>query len=453
MKKVILSLVGLAFVCAIGYAIYGFCLRKSLPQAPINEQVMAILEQNDCFVCHAKEPNLPFYANLPVMKDVMNEHCLHAYLFSDLETAMAIPDQVDEATLAKIEHCVLENTMPIMQYQMVHWGTGFNKEERGILAEWIATTRAARFATGINAEAFQSEPLQALPNAIPTDSAKVALGFRMYNDKRLSLDGTISCYTCHILPEGGVSNPAHRTSEGIYGQFGGVNAPTVYNACYNVQQFWNGRAADLQEQAAGPPANPVEMGDQTWDDIVARLRQDQALVKEFEQLYPGEGLTQATVTNAIAEFEKTLITPNCAFDQYLKGNEAAITDEAKRGYTAFKQNSCAACHVGVIAGGQSFERLGIYADYFADRDSTIAFGPDDEGLKGFTGMESDLYKFKVPTLRNVDATAPYFHDGSISTLEDAVRAMAKYELGKDLDEQTVADLVAFMKTLNALPKQ
>jgi len=442
----IIIIVGLVVVAA--YAIYGFCLRKSTPKdAPMDEKVMAILKQNDCFVCHAQDGKMPFYFHLPVMKQQMEQHVLHAQRFVDLKVAMADPKNVDEATLAKIEHAMLNNTMPIIQYKMVHWGTGFNKYEKGILAEWIAIERATRFATGLNAEDMANEPLQAIPDSVPHCNKCLALGEKMYNDKRISLDGTISCYTCHMLDKGGVSDKAHRTSEGIYGQFGGVNAPTVYNACFNVQQFWNGRAADLQEQAAGPPANPVEMGDQTWDQIVERLRQDKSLVKEFEQLFPGEGLTQNTVTRAIAEFEKTLITPNNAFDQYLKGDEKAIIEDARAGYAEFKTLGCASCHVGKIAGGQSFERLGIYGDYFADRDANIAYSADDDGLKGFTGKEGDMQKFKVPGLRNVALTAPYFHDGSQATLEDAVRAMAKYELNKELDEATIAQLVAFMKSL------
>jgi len=447
-KRTIGILLIVVLVVVVAYAIYGFCLRKATPlNVTQNEQVMAILEQNDCFICHSQNGKMPFYFKFPVMKQQMEQHVLHAQRFVDLKETMADPQHVDQATLAKIEHAMLNNTMPIIQYKMVHWGTGFNKQERGILAEWIAAERAARFATGLNAENFQNEPIQAIPSSLPVCPKRVALGEKMYNDKRISLDGTISCYTCHILPEGGVSSKTFRTSEGIYGQFGGVNAPTVYNACFNIQQFWNGRAATLQDQAAGPPANPVEMGDQTWDQIVERLKKDKALAREFEQLFPGEGLTQNTVTLVIAEFEKTLITPDNDFDRFLKGNEGAISEDAKQGYAEFKSLGCASCHVGVIAGGQSFERLSIYGDYFADRDTCIAFCADDEGLKGFTGKESDLYKFKVPGLRNVALTAPYFHDGSQPTLEDAVRAMAKYELNKELDEATLAQLVAFMKSL------
>ena len=448
MKKVLLIILGIIVVAIAGYAIYGFGCRKSIPVgATADEQVLAILEQNDCFVCHAAEPDLPFYAKFPGMKGAMAEHVLHAQRFVDLKAATADLSTIDEVTLAKIEHAVLEETMPIAQYKAVHWGTGFNDEEEGILAAWIMNVRAQRFATGMNCGKYANEPIQALPDGIEVDSAKVDLGRRLYDDKRISLDSTVSCATCHILDKGGVSDPSHRTSEGINGQFGGVNAPTVYNAYFNIQQFWNGRAADLAAQAAGPPANPVEMGDQTWEQICARLSQDAALVAEFEQLYPGQGLTEATVTNAIAEFEKTLITPNGAFDRYLKGDENAISEMAEDGYEEFLEHGCAACHVGVIAGGQSFEYLGIFEDYFATRDASIQYNADDDGLKGFTGNDADLHKFKVPTLRNVVLTAPYFHDGSIATLEEAIRAMCRYELGKPITEEEVREITEFLKTL------
>ena len=254
-----------------------------------------------------------------------------------------------------------------------------------------------------------------------------------------------------LLEDGGADHADERVSEGIGGLKGGVNAPTVYNSVFNVRQFWNGRAADLREQAEGPATNPVEMGDQTWDQICERLRTDKVLVEEFERLYPGEGLTKMTVTGAIAEFERTLITPGSRFDKYLEGNREAISPEETRGYEKFKENACATCHTGVILGGRSFEFLDIYGDYFADRTDEIAYNSDDDGLKGFTGKNGDLHKFKVPGLRNVALTAPYFHDGTFQTLEAAVKAMARYELGKELSDQDICSIVAFLNTLTSVP--
>lgn len=423
-------------VCAAAIiAVYRFGFRKSIPDAPQSEQVMAILGQNDCFVCHSQTPKLPFYAKFPVIGPMMDQHIDHAKRFVDLDARMAVVENTDEVTLAMLEHAVAYKTMPIHQYKMIHWGTGFTKKESAILADWIRGIRCG------------AEAITPIPDAVEFDPEKAELGEKMYNDTRISLDGTISCASCHILADGGADDGDDRTSLGINGQFGGVNAPTVYNSFFNIQQFWNGRAADLREQAAGPPVNPVEMGDQTWDQIVERLREDKDLAAEFEKLYPGESLTEFTVTSVIAEFEKTLLTPDSRFDQYLKGNEEALSAEEIAGFETFRKNACATCHTGVILGGKSFEELGIYGNYFADRSSDIARNSDDDGLMGFTGKDSDFQKFKTPGLRNVAITAPYFHDGSMPTMEDAVRAMARYELGKDLKDGDINSIVAFMKTL------
>jgi len=435
MNKV-LTIIFVVLVAVVGFiAIYSNCFRKSIPEGTSTEKTVAILQQNDCFVCHSASAKAPAYANFPVIGKMISQHIDHAKKFVDLETPFFNPDGVSEVTVAMIEHSLIYNTMPISEYKMIHWGTTFNKKEKAVLADWIVEMRNGN--AGITP----------IPDSIPVNPLKVILGEKMYNDGRISLDGTISCASCHILKDGGADEESERTSEGIDGQHGGVNAPTVFNSYFNVQQFWNGRAADLQEQAAGPPVNPVEMGDQTWEQIVERLRCDKALVKEFNALYPGEGLTQTTVTDAIAEFEKTLLTPDSRFDLYLKGDESAITEEEKAGFEAFKKNSCATCHTGVILGGKSFEHISVYGNYFADRDSSIQYNSDDDGLKGFTGNDADFQKFKVPGLRNVEMTPPYFHDGTMTTLEDAVRAMAKYELGKQLDESDVKVIVAFMKTL------
>lgn len=443
MKKFITKAVAVLLILACGTAVYRFCLRKSIPDAPVDVQVAAILEQNDCFVCHSFTPDKPFYAAFPFIGPKMREHIGHAVRFVELEEASADLADAGEALLAKIEHTMLAGDMPLLEYKMIHWGTGFNSAEKAVLADWIHASRASLLGDA----SFADSPVQPLPAGVPVDDAKVDMGLRMYNDTRISLDNTISCATCHILEEGGADHADERTSEGINGNQGGVNAPTVYNSVFNIRQFWNGRAADLKEQAAGPPVNPMEMGDQTWDQIVARLREDKALVAEFEALYPGEGLTQSSVTDAIAEYEKTLVTPDSRFDLYLKGDAGAISDAEKAGYQAFLDNSCAACHVGKLLGGQSFEYFGVFGDYFADRTESIVRNADDDGLKGFTGADRDLEKFKVPGLRNVALTPPYFHDGSVESLEDAVDMMFKYELGKEASEEKVGSIAAFLRTL------
>ena len=415
-------------------AVYRFAFRKTIPDAPVPEQVVSILKQNDCFVCHSQNADLPFYATFPFIGPKMRAHVKNAVRFTDLESKVSA--DIDDVTLSMLDYAVTYGTMPMPEYKLIHWGTGFNGKEKRLLAGWIRERRGT------------DEPVSVLPDTYPYDSDKAELGERLFNDARISLDGTITCATCHVLEAGGADHADERVSEGINGLRGGVNAPTVYNAVFHIRQFWNGRAADLREQAEGPATNPVEMGDQTWDQICDRLSQDKTLVKEFEELYSGEGLNKMTVTGAIAEFEKSLITPDSRFDQYLKGDGSAVTAEELKGYEKFKENACATCHTGAVLGGRSFEYLDIFGDYFGDRTDEIEYNSDDDGLKGFTGKDEDLHKFKVPALRNIALTAPYFHDGAYQTLEDAVRAMARYELGKDLSDRDVTSIVEFLNTLS-----
>lgn len=449
MKKTLT--IALTFVLSILaiVALYRCTLRKFIPDGvPISEQVVSILQQDNCYACHSADPQLPFYSKLPIIGPMMGGHVRHAQDFVVLEGESY--EQPSEVLLSMLEYTAEHNNMPIQEYRMIHWGTRLSKAERRVLSEYVRQMRAEHYATGLSSDEHASEPVQVLPCSIPVDEARADLGKRMFNDTRISLDNTISCATCHILSIGGADEYDERTSKGIYDQAGGVNAPTVYNSVYNIQQFWNGRAADLKEQAAGPPENPVEMGDQTWAQIVDRLRTDRVLVAEFERLYPGEGLTQSSVTEAIAEYEKTLLTPNSRFDKYLAGQQDAISDAELAGYQAFKDNACATCHTGKVLGGQSFEKLGIYEDYYADRAQRcpdLEYVSDDDGLKSFTGRDEDLHRFKTPMLRNIAITPPYFHDGTYETLEDAVSAMYRFELGREPRPDDLSHIVSFLGTL------
>jgi cytochrome c peroxidase len=289
-------------------------------------------------------------------------------------------------------------------------------------------------------EAPTPPPLEPLPE-VATDARKVALGRSLFFDTRLSGDGTLSCATCHSLDHGGAE--PRRTSTGIRGQIGPINAPTVLNAGLNFVQFWDGRAADLQAQAAGPVANPVEMG-ATWDDVVARLSGDEALRAEFVAIYGDSGVTQANVTDAIAEYERSLVTPS-RFDRFLRGEESALTEDERRGYELFTTVGCTTCHRGANVGGSMYQRMGLVRDYFAERGTPITDA--DLGRFNVTHDEADRHRFKVPTLRNVALTGPWFHDGSRETLDDAVRAMGRYQLGRELDADQVRLLVAFLGSL------
>lgn len=397
---------------------------KSIPDAPAPDQVTAILRQNDCFVCHSSKP-----------ERLLKHSARHAARFTDLEANAGEWD--DDVAISMIDHAVTYRTMPPRGYRLLHKGKGFNSEEIDFLSGWLEAVRG-----------FEGIVSPVPDHQYDEVNEEIAdLGRRMFNDTRLSLDGSISCATCHILESGGADHADERVSEGINGLKGNVNSPTVYNAKFNIKQFWNGRAGDLREQAAEPATNPVEMGDQTWDDICRRLSKDQALVEEFEALFPGEGLTMMTVTSAIAEFESTLTTPDSPFDQYLNGDPDAISEDELRGFEKFKKYACATCHTGINLGGRSFEYVDVFGNYFKDRSKDIEYNSDDDGLKSVTGNDEDLHKFRVPGLRNVALTAPYFHDGSFQTLEEAVKAMAKYELGRKLSDEDVRDIITFMNTL------
>ena len=284
-------------------------------------------------------------------------------------------------------------------------------------------------------------PLAALPAAPEVPLPKLELGRRLFHDTALSGDGTLACVTCHSFEHGGAE--PRRTSTGIRGQVGPINSPTVLNASLAIRQFWDGRAADLAEQAAGPVANPIEMG-ATWEDVVARLGADESYVEAFRAA-GYEGVSQANITDAIAAFESTLITPG-PFDRFLGGDLTAMNEQQQRGYMTFREVGCIACHTGPALGGQSFQKMGAVQDYFALRGGELTEA--DQGRFNFTHEEGDRHFFKVPTLRNVSQTAPYFHDGSQADLSGAVRIMGQVQLGRQLTDAQVADIVAFLGALD-----
>lgn len=287
-------------------------------------------------------------------------------------------------------------------------------------------------------QSMAKEPIEPIPTHIDTNPKKVALGKELFFDRMLSKDRTINCASCHNLQEGGDDNLP--VSFGIYGQKGPINAPTVYNAVFNFRQFWDGRAANLQEQAAGPIENPKEMGF-NFKDLIQRLKNSPYNAK-FHAIYK-DGITKKNITDAIAEYEKTLITPNSPFDRYLKGDKTALSKDQKEGYELFKTKGCISCHHGVNIGGNLYNKFGIF-----HKSNT-----NNYGRYNVTHKEQDKYYFKVPSLRNIARTAPYFHDARTSSLTQAVYIMAKYQLGRKITKTEVAKIVAFLHSLNGeLPK-
>ncbi len=393
-----------------------------------------------CIHCHAADASLPFYAKLPVAKGMIADDLAAGRTALDMgrELARGNHAPVSEAALAKIEYALSRDSMPPLRYVVLHWNHRLGGGDREALKKWIAETRGKYFRTAGVAEAFQTHALQPLPPAAGLDAAKVALGDKLYHDTRLSGDDTISCSSCHGLDKGGTDQK--QVSEGIRGQKGGINAPTVFNAGFQFVQFWDGRAADLVEQAGGPVTNPIEMGAK-WPDVIAKLQQDEMLGQEFAAAYP-DGITQANIQDAIATFEKSLVTPS-RFDDYLRGNADALSDVEIHGFEVFTSKGCAQCHVGKALGGQSFEKMGLEKNYFAGRELTDA----DHGRFNVTKEDYDERRFKVPVLRNIALTAPYFHDGSTSDLAEAIAVMSDHQLQSSLSKEDREAVLAFLKSL------
>ncbi|RUM46220.1 MAG: cytochrome B6 [Hydrogenimonas sp.] len=281
---------------------------------------------------------------------------------------------------------------------------------------------------------WANEPIQPIPQHIDYDVSKATLGKYLFIDPNLSSDGTVACVSCHSFETGGAD--PRPVSIGVKGRKGSVNAPTVYNSYFNFRQFWNGRAKDLKEQAEGPLHNPVEM-DMNPEDVEAYLRQNSTYRTLFKKVYGTEPTYQQTL-DAIAEFEKALYTPNAKFDRYLR-HEVELSEEESQGYYLFKTLGCITCHNGINIGGNSYQKFGLIIPYtwencFPDR-FAVTQNPQDKNV------------YKVPTLRNITLTAPYFHNGSVLTLKEALQKMGYHNLGFDLSPDEITALIAFMKTL------
>ena len=407
-------------------------------------RVAAILEQGGCISCHTANPELPFYAKLPVAGDLIAKDIKEGYRAYDITPLVealengTMPNPVD---VAKVEKVIADKSMPEAKYFLMHWGSQSTDAKADIVAAWARDYRSVYYNDGLAGDRA-GEPVRPIIPVENVDLRKVALGYDLFHDVRLSVDNTISCASCHGLNTGGVDN--HQYSDGVEGRMGGVNAPTVYNAVFNFVQFWDGRAKTLAEQAAGPPVNPAEMAYNSFDEIIAKLSEDKNLVARFEEIYP-EGITEATITNAIEEFERTLTTPNSQFDKWLYGDNDALTAQELRGYELFKEHSCATCHAGANLGGETYELMGLRRHYFEARGTTLT--EEDNGRYKETKDERDRHRFKVPGLRNIELTWPYYHDGTRLTMDDAVRDMALYQCDVALNDTEVADIVAFLRTL------
>jgi len=405
-------------------------------------QKIASVMAGKCMDCHSTHIRRPFYSGLPIAKGMMEADVLRGMDWFNSEKEYFSGDPLpSEAILAKTQRVLENNSMPPLRYKLLHWSAGVGAQEMEEWISWIRRCRAKANGAEGSSDPMYREPLLPLAEVTGLNPDKVALGNLMFHDNRLSADDSLSCASCHDLQKGGSDEAQFST--GINGQVGGINSPTVYNSDHNLLQFWDGRSTDLQDQANGPVANPIEMGS-NWEQVLGKLTQDKEVVAAFEALYEN-GLTSDNITDAIAEFEKSLTTPNSKFDRYLGGNEGALSAAEQEGYALFKSSGCATCHVGQALGGKSFEKVSRFGDYLTDRGD---IKEPDNGRFNFTKDESDRHKFKVPILRNIAHTWPYLHDGSTSDLAAVVRMMAKYEVDQSLTDEQVDQMVQFLNALN-----
>lgn len=304
---------------------------------------------------------------------------------------------------------------------------------------WPVYALPARSAS-IQITTESTEPIKPIPISIELDFQKVELGEKLFFDKQLSKNNTVSCGSCHKLEMGGTDQSKYSVL--FNNSLSSVNSPTIFNVGFNFKQFWNGRSETLEEQASVTINNSKSMGS-NWEEVISKLSKDPDYISKFKLIYKSK-IKPEYIINAIAEYERSLFTPNSRFDQYLRGDTNAIDKDELEGYTLFKKYGCTSCHQGVNIGGNMFETFGVSGDYFAMRGNITEA---DYGRYTFTKNESDKFVFKVPSLRNVSLTAPYLHDGSAETLEEVVRIMSIYQLGRTLNSDETSKIIKFLKTL------
>jgi cytochrome c peroxidase len=270
------------------------------------------------------------------------------------------------------------------------------------------------------------EPITPVPRGVSLDAGKVRLGETLFHDVRLSRGGVLACASCHLLAEGGDDNRAR--SPGWDGELSNFNAPTVFNAALSFRLNWRGNFRTLEEQNEAVLLDP-DLMNTTWQELLPELRADETY--------------RAQVLDALATFQRSLTTLDARFDRHLRGERDAITPEEERGYQLFKEFGCAACHQGMNVGGNLFQRFGVFHDPFAQGPIRTA----DLGRFTITGEADDRFVFRVPSLRNVAVTAPYFHDGRAETMEQAIEEMARNQLGRVLTDREIGLIAAFLRTL------
>jgi len=291
-----------------------------------------------------------------------------------------------------------------------------------------------------NNEHYRHEPILPIPLKNEVNAGKASLGEALFFDKRLSGNRQISCASCHQLEAGGDDNVAMGIST-LTDQHV-INTPSIFNAQYNFRQNWDGSVKTLEEQIDMVLKNQHEL-DNNWADVIITLSQDDELKKEFNAIYQ-DGITKKNIVNALVEFEKTLTTPNSRFDQYLRKEDVELTKKELKGYMTFKELGCISCHQGINVGGNLYQKFGVFYNYIAERGN---IKKADYGRMNVTNRQMDAFVFKVPSLRNIAMTAPYLHDGSAETIEEAISIMGKTQLGRTLSTSEIRLIKSFLYTL------
>ena len=309
-----------------------------------------------------------------------------------------------------------------------------------LLPVFLICTLSWSFAHSDANTSNRKEPISPIPQTVEFNAAKAALGQSLFSDTRFSKNNTVACATCHQLESGGDDNVS--TGISLIADHHALNTPSIFNARYNFRQNWNGSAATLEEQIEMVMANQHEFNNQ-WDNVTAQLSTDRNFVKAYNKIYNGI-VTKDNLVDALVEYEKSLVTPNSAFDRYLRNEKNSLTQEEINGYMLFKGLGCISCHQGMNIGGNLYQRFGIFYDYLAERGD---INKHDFGKFNTTKRQMDKFVFKVPSLRNVAVTAPYLHDGSAKTLEDAISIMGKTQLGRTLTANEISLIKAFLNSL------
>jgi len=429
----------------IGIGIFISRVINIVPSAELSkkEQVISILEEGGCFVCHGG-PDYCTHLHWPVIGRMISKNAEKGIRYASATSILEHFHNnriIDEALLIKGQKVIAERSMPPVIYRIIHWKSLITKDKQRLLLRWIYEYMASDHGWPMPTQERPFEPVRPLPDSLPADLAKVNLGRILYHDPRLSADSTVSCATCHNPETAGVDNLDY--SVGTDGLLGMYSTLTTYNAVFHPFFFWDGRASSLPQLSVLMLTDPVTMGNESFVDVVQRLEADLDFKSLFTESYP-EGYSAESISDALAQYHKVLITPDAPFDKYLQGDSDAIGPEAKKGYRLFKRLGCASCHNSVGIGGNSIEYMGLSNDFFSVRDSIRL---PDLGRYRVTAKREDIHKFKVPGLRNIELTYPYFHNASAPDLKTAVEAMAFHQKNKQLNKRKVQQIISFLHTL------